>query len=250
LYYFIAAAFTANTLSLCRSRGSFLGLAFGAIAAVVIAPKRYRKKIFVLILVGALGIVYVSDSFFIERIFSISVEQEEMDASASVRVDLWMAGAKIFADHPLGIGPGNWYQTIGHYLQNRAGRDSHNTYVKCAVELGVLGIVLFMLMLWQAYGNLKKVLYGASSLNHDESEDFAQYYFAIIVSLVIILACGLTITMLYTEVIWLLLMLPVCLRRAIDNLAMENAPPQRQIFRGNDDDSGPAALPPQDIKPQ
>ena len=57
----------------------------------------------------------------------------------------------------MGIGPGNWYQTIGHYLPEYEGKDSHNTYVKCAVELGVFGISFFLLLLWQAYRNVKKV---------------------------------------------------------------------------------------------
>ena len=121
---------------------------------------------------------------------------------------------------PIGIGPGNWYQTIGRYIPEYEGKDSHNTYVKCAAELGVLGISLFLFLVWQAYRNLKKVHEGAVDLVAEAAEDFSQFYFALVVSLVVILTCGIAITMIYTEVVWLLLMLPICLRRAYDNHVM------------------------------
>ena len=122
----------------------------------------------------------------------------------------------------MGIGPGNWYQTIGSYLPELEGKDSHNTYVKCTVELGILGISLFVLLLLQAYLNLRKVYQGVETLSPAAAEDFSHLFFAMVVSLVVIFTCALTITMIYTEVVWLLLMLPVCLKRAFENAMIEN----------------------------
>jgi len=220
----ISGVFTANAVILCRSRGAFLGLAFGVIAAGLFAPEKHRKTIFIFIFIGLLGTVYLSDSFFTDRILSITVNQEEMDTSSSSRIQLWKAGAKIFIAHPMGIGPGNWYQTIGRYLPEYAGKDSHNTYIKCAVELGVFGISLFMFLLYQAYSNLRSVYKSLDVLPPEEADDFIQYYFAITVSLVVLLACAMTITMIYTEIVWILLMLPVCLKRALDNRLLEMDP--------------------------
>jgi O-antigen ligase len=220
LYGFLCAVFTANAVVLCRSRGAFVGLAAGALVACFFAPKQHRKKIFILMVVGIIGVVYITDSFFIDRILSISTSQAEMDSSSSNRLELWKAGGRIFIDHPLGIGPGNWYQTIGRYVPELEGKDSHNTYVKCAVELGIFGIGLFTLMLYQAYANLRKVYRDIRSLPAAEADLFAQYYFSTIVSLAILLACALTITMIYTEVLWVLLMLPICIRRALDNILL------------------------------
>lgn len=222
LYALICGAFTADAVVLCRSRGAFLGMAMGALAALWFTPKNLRKKVFVLLLVGTLGVVYLTDNTFVERIMTITTEQEDMDESASSRIELWKAGAKIFIKNPLGIGPGNWYQTIGQYIPEYEGKDSHNTYVKCAVELGFFGIFLFLSLLFQAYLNLKKVFYGLKLFSYEESVDFNQYYFAIIVAIIILLTCALTITMIYIEVVWVLLMLPVCLRRALDNVIIEN----------------------------
>ncbi|MBB5346980.1 O-antigen ligase family protein [Desulfoprunum benzoelyticum] len=220
LYALACGAFTANAIILCRSRGAFLGVAMGAVAALWFAPKKLRKKIILLLILGGLGGLYLSDAFFIERILTITTDQQSMDSSTSSRIELWKAGAKMVANNPIGIGPGNWYQTIGKYIPEYEGKDSHSTYVKCAAELGVVGISLFLFLLWQAYGNLKKVHDGAVNLVAEKAEDFNQFYFALVVSLVVILTCGIAITMIYIEVVWLLLMLPICLRRAYDNHIM------------------------------
>ena len=124
-------------------------------------------------------------------------------------------------NNPLGIGPGNWYQTIGSYIPELAGKDSHSTYVKCLAELGVLGISVFILLLLQAYLSLRKTYKNIQYLPDQQAEEFSHYYFAIIVSIVIFLTCSITITTIYTEVLWLLLMLPVCLLRALDNYRIE-----------------------------
>lgn len=215
-YYFICGAFAANTLSLCRSRGSFIGIAAGALVACVFAPKKIRKKIFVLMLIGLMGLVYVSDDFFIQRIMSIQVDRTEMDASSASRIDFWKAGARMFADHPLGIGPGNFFQTIGRYLPGSDGRDAHNTYVRCATELGIFGVTLFLVLLWQGYRNLMSIREAIDTLPYEKIDDFNYNFFGILVSTVVILACGLTITMIYTEIFWLILMLSICLKRTFD----------------------------------
>jgi len=217
LYYVVCGAFTANAVVLCRSRGAFLGLAMGALAACWYAPKRYKKKIYVLIFIGILGVAYLADDVFLERITTITTDQSEMDSSSSSRIRLWKAGLRMVSSHPLGIGPGNWYQTIGRYIPEYQGKDAHSTYVKCMAELGLIGIGVFFLLVLQAYLNLRQIHIRAQALPPSEEEEFTLFYFAIIVSGVILMTCALTITMIYTEILWVLLMLPVCLKRALDN---------------------------------
>lgn len=220
-YYAVCGAFTANAMILCRSRGAFLGLIAGAVAALFFIPRNYRKHLIVLLLAGIVGIVYLSDDSFIQRIMSISTDQSEMDESSASRIRLWKAGVQMVTSHPLGIGPGNWYQTIGRYIPEYEGKDSHSTYVKCLAELGLIGMAVFMLLILQAYQNLRQVYIQRHKLPPSEEEEFTHFYFAIIVSIVIFLTCALTITMVYTEILWVLLLLPVCLKRALDNYEIE-----------------------------
>jgi putative inorganic carbon (hco3(-)) transporter len=213
----VSGAFTANAVVLCRSRGAFLGVAAGVLVAAVFAPKNHRKKIAVALVLGVLGGLYLSDEQFLERLTTITYEQEEMDASSMSRIRLWKAGAQMVADHPLGIGIGNWYQTIGKYIPEYEGKDAHNTYVKCVAELGVQGFLVYGFIIIAAAMQLWRVRKRAKLLPEPLEDDFLQFSFGLMVSLAIILACGLTITMIYTEIVWVLLLLPVCLGRALEN---------------------------------
>jgi multisubunit Na+/H+ antiporter MnhC subunit len=222
IYALICGVFTANAIILCRSRGAFIGMAAGALASLWFAPKGLRIKIIALLLIGALGVIYLTDEFFIDRIMTITADQSSMDKSTTDRIELWKAGIKIFSRNPLGIGPGNWYQTIGRHAPEYEGKDSHSTFIKCAVELGILGIAFFLLLLVQGYLNLKRVVNGIGILSPEEAHDFRQYFFAMVIATVVLLACALTITMIYIEIVWVIIMLPICLRRAYANATLEN----------------------------
>ena len=219
----ISAAFTANTVVLCRSRGSLVGIAMGGMAALVMAPKQFRKKIAIGLILGAIGGLYVTDQQFFERISTIIVsEGQERDESAGSRFRLWAAGVQMVIDQPLGIGVGNWYQTIGSYIPEYAGKDSHNTYVKCIAEMGIFGFLVFTLVIFFSLIEIWRLNRFADYLPLDIQNDLKLFIFGMFISLVILLTCGLTITMIYTETLWILLMLPVCLRRAFENALLDH----------------------------
>ena len=218
----ISGVFTANAIVLCRSRGSMVGIVAGVLTACLFAPKKHRKKIAVGLLFGIMGGIYVSDSQFLTRIATITRRAEERDESAGSRLRLWQAGAKIVQDYPLGIGMGNWYQTIVRYIPEYEGKDSHSTYVKCAAELGVQGILVYTLFLFAAFIQLQRVRKLSMTLPKAVGDDLVLLSFGLTISLSIILTCGLTITMIYTEILWILLMLPVCLGRALENAAADS----------------------------
>lgn len=217
-----SAAFTANTIVLCRSRGALVGIVMGCFAAMLMAPKQYKKKIALGLLLGAIGGLYVTDQQFLDRMTSIIVsEEEERDESAASRFRLWEAGLQMVSDQPLGIGIGNWYQTIGRYIPEYEGKDSHNTFVKCIAELGFHGFFLFALIIYFALKEHLRIKTMSGQLPPEIGDAFILLSFGLTLSIVIILTCGLTITMIYTEIIWILLMLPVCIRRSIENEIMK-----------------------------
>jgi len=213
----VSAAFTANAVVLCRSRGAFVGIAAGAITACLFAPKRHRKTIAAGLVLGIVGGLYVADEQFLERLTTISTEEEELDESAGSRFRLWRAGMEMVSDHPLGVGIGNWYQTIGRYIPEYAGKDCHSTYVKLIAELGIQGAIVFLFIFAIVILKLRNIRKHAETLPKEIGDDFMQFSFALTVSGAILLTCGLTISMTYMEFLWILLMLPVCLRRAFEN---------------------------------
>ena len=84
-------------------------------------------------------------------------------------------------------------------------------------QLGIFGAVLFSCLLFIAYRSLRKTYKDSILIDKKYMDEFMNFYFAITVSIVVMLTCALTITMIYTEILWILLMLPVCLRRSFDN---------------------------------
>ena len=226
-----AAAFTANTVVLCRSRGALVGIVMGSMAALIVAPKRFRKKIAIGLVLGAMGGLYVADQQFLNRISTIIVTQgQERDESAESRFRLWAAGMQMVFDQPLGIGVGNWYQTIGNYIPEYAGKDSHNTYVKCIAEMGILGFLVFAFVIFFSLAEIKRINRYAEYLPTDIQNDLKLFAFGIFITLAVILTCGLTITMIYTETVWILLMLPVCIRRALENELLDH----KQTFQNDE----------------
>lgn len=215
---FLSAGFTANAIVLCRSRGAFVGLAAGGLAALFFSPKEHRKKIVICLILGILGGLYVTDAQYLKRLGTIIVsDKEERDESAGSRFKLWSAGMKMVADKPMGIGIGNWYQTIGKYIPEYTGKDSHSTYVKCVAELGVQGFTVFGLFVLYSFYLIRWVRLQSDLFEKEVSDDYKLITFGLFISLVVYLSCALTITMIYTEITWILLMLPACLKRVIEN---------------------------------
>ena len=194
-----AAAFTANTVVLCRSRGALVGIFMGCMTAVFMAPRKFRKKIAIGLILGAFGGLYVTDQQFLNRMTTIIVsEEEERDESAASRFRLWAAGMQMVSDNPFGIGIGNWYQTIGSYIPEYAGKDCHNTFVKCIAEIGIQGFSLFILAILFALNEIWKIKSFSRHFPPEVQNDFSVLSFGLSLSIVIILTCGLTITMIYT----------------------------------------------------
>lgn len=217
----VAGVFTFNAVILCRSRGALVAIGAGALSALVMAPRKFRLVIIIGLIVGAIGGYRLTDKDFIDRASTISAAEEERDRSAQSRLDIWSASLSMLRDHPLGVGPNNFFQAIGRYDARLAGRDAHNTVVRCYGELGLPGVAVLGALIVNAIWTLRNAAKRATRLPQAERDRifFAQYGLA--VSLVTFLVGGFTVTLLYTESFWWLLALPVCLERAVANLEAE-----------------------------
>ncbi len=215
---FLAGGFAANALILTRSRGAMLGLAVGMLIAFIFSSPRHRKIIVVGLLAAGLGIFNLSDEAFIERSSTITRQADERDASASSRLEIWEGGVKMLAEHPLlGVGPGNFYQNIGRYQPLHPGRDAHNTLVRCAGELGLAGLSVFVWLVFNAFRILRQCIRDAALFPPEIAKDFQLMSLGYMAAMFAMLAYGMTGTLIYTEYLWWMLILPVCLQRAFDN---------------------------------
>jgi O-antigen ligase len=222
-------AFAADTIVLTRSRGAVVGLCVGVLAGLAMAPSKHRAKVIVGVLVAVFASWSLTDEAFVRRASTIASEEEQRDASAQSRIEVWKGGAKMFGAQPWGVGPGNFYQAITRYTSDGVRRDAHNSYVRCACELGFQGIILFGLIVLGAIRMLRRNSARARTMIGPEHDQFLWLNYGLVISIFVLLGCSLTMTLLYMEGTWWFLALPICLHRAMDNAALGNSPQEGTI---------------------
>lgn len=213
----LGAVLVVNGFVLCRSRGAFLALIAGVITTIFLTPRQWRAKITVLLIIGMVGGSFLMDEGFIQRMGRINVDIANIDAqddSASGRILAWQAALEMAGDHPLGIGQGNFASYVGDYQPSIPGKDTHNTYLRCLAELGFPGLLLMMLMIWNAFRILKtqknRIEY------YDLPKDLLLHAYALRVALIIFLSAAMFITETYIEEFYWLLLMPVLIERTVD----------------------------------
>ena len=124
----LAGALTVNAIVLCRTRGAFLGLVAGLLAALVLAPRTRRFRIHLLLLLGGIAAFALTDPHYWTRMMTMtSMESLHADKATQGRFDIWFASISMLGDYPLGVGLGNFTSMVGFYDPTLWKRSSHNT---------------------------------------------------------------------------------------------------------------------------
>lgn len=210
----VAGAFTVNAIVLCRTRSAFLGIACGVLAAVLAAPQARRFRIYALMLVGAVLAFALTDDNYWTRIATIAdAAALEVDPATTSRQDIWRASWSMIADHPLGVGLGNFAQMIGEYDARYPGRSPHNTLILCFAELGIVGGVLFVMVLLESL----RMLYAGVRHAHqsDRPLETKLLAYGFLISLVTYFVAGMGTERFSCESFWWVLALPLCLYRLV-----------------------------------
>jgi O-antigen ligase len=219
----VAGAFTVNAIVLCRTRSAFLGLAAGALAAALMAPRARRFRIHCLMGMALALSFSLTDEHFWTRMKTLFDRQVlHTDMAAVSRTEIWATSVRILADHPLGIGVGNFARVITSYEPRYAKRSTHNTVVVCFVELGIIGGLLFLglvgLSLYYVFACYR---FADSTRNPLETRYLAH---GLLVACVTYWVTGLGTERFYCESFWWVLALPVCLYRVVWAESRQEAP--------------------------
>jgi O-antigen ligase len=218
IFLVIVAVLIVNGIVLCRSRGVFIALTIGMASAIYLAPKVWRFKVIILVLIGLVGGLILVDDGFIKRMGRINPDItniEAQDDSAAGRILAWRAAISMVKDTPLGIGQGNFSRYVGDYQPTIPGKDTHNTYLRALAELGWPGGALIFAMIWNSFKLLKeqKLRIKKNNLSHG----FILHAYAQSVALVIFFIAGMFITETYIEEFYWILMLPVLFGKVVDS---------------------------------
>jgi O-antigen ligase len=165
----IIGVFSVVAISLTASRGGVVALSAAMIGAILIGG-RWRIPILILVATfGTMTYIYftaVAPSYIRERIISPNVGQEKIQEG---RTTLWQVAWRAFEANPAeGVGSGNFSLVSRNYLLEPgvlARTDEivgdnpkvvHNSYLEVATELGVIGFVLFMVVVLFSLGAMLK----------------------------------------------------------------------------------------------
>ncbi len=214
---FVAGGFVANAIILTRSRGAVVGLVAGGLVAVLVAPAKHRMKIAAGLIVAGIGFLWLTDPQFIQRSTTIMRAEGERDSAAQSRVRLANAGWRMMKDHPLGVGAGNFYQNIGRYIPEYAGKDAHNTYIRAGTELGFQGAAVLVLLIINGFLTLRRASRSAEDLPEDQRDNVRLLAHGLMCALATMLACCLTVSLTYVEFTWWAFLLPVCFERSVQH---------------------------------
>ncbi len=137
------------------SRGGFIGLLAVGLYCWLRAPRKILSAVAVALLV--LSVVQFAPKTYWSRIQTITEESADPDNSKDERIYSWKAAWYMFLDHPIvGVGSGNfpWNFELyeppgGHAGKLHGGRAAHSLYFTLMPELGIPGIIIFVLILVQ-----------------------------------------------------------------------------------------------------
>jgi putative inorganic carbon (hco3(-)) transporter len=141
------------------SRGGWVGLTV-ALTYCIIKSKKFAISL-AITFVLALAIVVAAPPRYWNEVESITNTHE---ATAADRLHLWRAAMGMFADYPInGVGANNVGIRMAEYIitdrdsATQWGRAVHSTYFQILAELGSLGVIFYLLMLFGSLKNLRKI---------------------------------------------------------------------------------------------
>lgn len=214
LFAVASGILTVNTIIMCRTRSAFIGILFGIMTAFLVAPRIKRYRIHACLILGCIGAYTLADDHFWLRMETLTDQQAlDTDLATVSRKEIWIASMDIVADHPLGVGVGNFTRIIGDYDPRHYKRSSHNSLIVCFTELGIHGGILFLSLVGASFWYLRRVskLAKWSADPHDTQ----MLAYGLLISGVTYFITALGTQRFYCESFWWVFALPVALYRAV-----------------------------------
>jgi len=136
------------------SRGGLIALIVTATTFLWEFAIRGRRR-YLLVLAVLLGVTLwmFSGGMLVERFretFSPNKVDTAASASSQIRQELFWRSVEVTKEHPLfGVGPGNFMQVSGLWLV------AHNSYTQMSAEGGIPALILYVLILWSGFKNIR-----------------------------------------------------------------------------------------------
>lgn len=217
------------------SRGGALGMVFLIMIYVMVLSKKKIRDITILIILSLIIAAVLPKSFY-DRMNTLNkVGTEEEDASASERLLMIRASYAGAKDHSTtGVGPYCWVRIAMEYSGLPIPMENHNIWLKVWVELGITGLVLF-LIIWLG------TIFGLVKVYQKAYKEGDKWVSACALSLTLSL-CSLLITYTFlnywdSEYFWFILGLGASLTHLYNKGALNDTEDEDEHENDEDDDS-------------
>ena len=153
------------TIIITGSRGGFLGLAVQTLAFFFFY-KKYRKKIAIILICGAIAVAPFISDYYIQRVAGIFNKDEIEDvgsrSSVDSRLQSWSLAYEIWTQFPMtGCGMGNFRYYMGYHKEGLAwgelGHVAHSLWLQVLGEGGLAVTIPFLWILLLFYLKTFKV---------------------------------------------------------------------------------------------
>ncbi len=102
-----------------------------------------------LVTFGLVGAIWLTGTYGIKDALEVvgeaasqgGVEENRIDRSSDVRLQIWTIGMATFREHPMGIGPGSFFAQVETGMLAGRGIELHSDFVATLVERGVIGLI-------------------------------------------------------------------------------------------------------------
>ncbi|MBN2119577.1 MAG: O-antigen ligase family protein [Candidatus Omnitrophica bacterium] len=162
----LCAVVIASALILTFSRGGLIGF-FGMLLVATLTAKRKVKSL-LFVIVCLIILISIAPSQLWQRLSMTKLQSETRDVtvhSTQDRLLHFKAAWRMFLANPLfGVGIGDYYWKCRDYAPVYP-RRAHTMYLEIMAELGIIGIFLFLGILFHTYKSLRKIMSSDSNLS-------------------------------------------------------------------------------------
>ena len=149
IFYLGITAVMCACLIFTWSRAAWIGIILAIGFYMVVKDRRWSS----LLVVALLIMPFILPESILSRITSLG---NMKDSSTAYRFSVWLSSLRMAGDYWLsgiGLGAGAFERVYQKYALNGAGfaLHAHNFYIQLVVEMGVLGIIMFAMLIISAY---------------------------------------------------------------------------------------------------
>ena len=179
------------------SRGGTLGIAASVILYIIYVSKRRFRDLFLLLAVLSAIVFFLPQSWF-DRMNTINLSSDQTEGSAKARMNLLVGAFHATLDYPIfGLGPGGWLEVAEAYTGDD--HNPHNIYLVLSTETGIVGLVLYLILVGFTYFQISKTIRLALKRKDGETARLAS---ALIMSIFGLLSAMTFLNRPYNEYLW------------------------------------------------